>query len=251
MKKNRVSRTIWSRIKDRQNIVLLEKLYEKVTPNFLKESRFFSSILFKYLIGPWFDVDFKQKYKKFRDKDWVELYDSLYINRIRNEDVTENQKKFILKNIIGKRLVDVGCGTGYFCRDIKRKISYLKITGCDLSPVAIADNKRRFRRTKGLTFKTEDITKLSFMNEQFDTVICCHVIEHIVDFKKSISELVRVSKSRTIIIVPEERFKKYSPDYHINYFNRDNMIENFAPTNTSVAFSTLVDGDRCIILDRK
>ncbi len=125
-----------------------------------------------------------------------------------------------------------------------------KVVGCDLSPVAIKDDNERFRRISRLKFKVENITQLSFRDKQFDTSISCHVIEHVLNYKKAIRELVRITMKRLIIIVPEEYYKKYSPDYHINYFNRDNRIESYFPKDFTVVDTQLVDGDRCLVLDK-
>lgn len=40
-----------------------------------------------------------------------------------------------------------------------------------------------------------DITELTFPDEHFDVIICHHVLEHIPDDRKAISELYRVLKS--------------------------------------------------------
>ncbi len=39
-----------------------------------------------------------------------------------------------------------------------------------------------------------DITKIKFSDNFFDVIICCHVLEHILDDKKAITELYRVLK---------------------------------------------------------
>lgn len=64
---------------------------------------------------------------------------------------------------------------------IFRKMSNLDYTTCDLeSP--IADVKA-------------DIQNLPFEDNQFDVIFCNHVLEHVTDDRKAISELYRVMKS--------------------------------------------------------
>jgi SAM-dependent methyltransferase len=50
----------------------------------------------------------------------------------------------------------------------------------------------------------EDITNLSFKDNEFDTIYCSHILEHIEDDQKAINELYRVAKkdSNVIILVP-------------------------------------------------
>lgn len=74
---------------------------------------------------------------------------------------------------------------------------------------------KRFRKNKNWTYITADlespladvkmdIRKMPFNNEQFDLVICNHVLEHIDDDKKAMSEIFRVLKTngKAILQVP-------------------------------------------------
>jgi len=45
-----------------------------------------------------------------------------------------------------------------------------------------------------LAMHNEDLTKLSFKDNSFDAILCYHVLEHIEDDKRAISELYRVLK---------------------------------------------------------
>lgn len=58
------------------------------------------------------------------------------------------------------------------------------------------------RRTDVTT--QQDITKMTFPNEEFGAVICSHVLEHIPDDRKALSELARVIRpgGRLIVQVP-------------------------------------------------
>jgi len=58
------------------------------------------------------------------------------------------------------------------------------------------DHRRAMRK--------EDITRLSFGDNQFDLIICIHVLEHIVDDTKAMQELLRVLKpsGKALLDVP-------------------------------------------------
>lgn len=62
---------------------------------------------------------------------------------------------------------------------------------CDISPI---DKKMEY----------QDIHKLTYKNNQFDTVSCLQVLEHVKDPPQAIRELMRVAKKRIIISVPIE-----------------------------------------------
>jgi len=92
-----------------------------------------------------------------------------------------------------------------------------------------------------------DITKLQFQNEQFDYVICNHVLEHISDEKKALEEVKRCLKKRGkfIVTVPicwqektyedpdiaseEDRDKAFGQSDHVRLYGYDiiNRFEDY------------------------
>ena len=62
------------------------------------------------------------------------------------------------------------------------------------------------------------IEALPFEDGAFDTVVCTHVLEHILDFGKALSELRRVAAKRVIIIVPQEREYRFTFNPHLHFF---------------------------------
>jgi ubiquinone/menaquinone biosynthesis C-methylase UbiE len=62
------------------------------------------------------------------------------------------------------------------------------------------------------------IEKLPFADRAFDTVVCTHVIEHILDYRAAIAELRRITGRRLIIVVPRERESIYAFNPHFNFF---------------------------------
>ena len=86
----------------------------------------------------------------------------------------------------------------------------------------------------------EDITKLSFPDKSFDRVLCIHVLEHIEDDRKAMSEILRVLKSDGCAILdvpidygreqtyedasiqtPEARTKAFWQGDHVRLYGRD------------------------------
>ncbi len=107
---------------------------------------------------------------------------------------------------------------------------------------ALVDQIKRFKNIDYLSvdidpkkaMQVEDITKLSFEDESFDILYCCHVLEHIEDDRKAISELYRVLKKDGLAIIqvpvrmnlektfedpsitdPQERLKVYGQTDHV------------------------------------
>jgi len=67
-------------------------------------------------------------------------------------------------------------------------------------------------------FIKADITELPFSNQSFDVVLCTHALEHIRNPKKALSELIRITRKRLIIVVPRQREYRYTVDFHVNFF---------------------------------
>jgi ubiquinone/menaquinone biosynthesis C-methylase UbiE len=62
------------------------------------------------------------------------------------------------------------------------------------------------------------IESLPFADGEFDTVVCTHVIEHVLEYRQAIAELRRIARRRLIIVVPREREYRYSFNPHFNFF---------------------------------
>ncbi len=94
-------------------------------------------------------------------------------------------------------LLDVGCGNGILCNQAQNEIKNLtRIVGFDRSLEAIKQVKTEK--------KIGDIISLPFKENEFDTICCLEVLEHISSdiFLKVIQELTRVAKQNIIISVP-------------------------------------------------
>ena len=113
----------------------------------------------------------------------------------------------------------------------RANISYFP---CDLHPDSL-----NFIDFKGKIIRA-DIIDLEFPDEYFDIILCSHVLEHIPDDAKAISELFRVLKkdghaiiqlptdpTRAItyedpsIVTPEEREAAFGQSDHVRLYGRD------------------------------
>ena len=112
--------------------------------------------------------------------------------------VSENidDSNFELKEILkflgqasDKKVLDVGCGKGKFCRKIK-DIGF-DIIGVDPSKELI---KKAAENNKDIKFIEASATSLPFSDSEFDFIICIEVLEHIPDTEKAIKEMTRVLK---------------------------------------------------------
>jgi ubiquinone/menaquinone biosynthesis C-methylase UbiE len=113
------------------------------------------------------------------------------------------QAKKYLKAIKARQILDIGCNSGTFTRQIYNVFPKSKIYGIDISRKAILYAKRKY---KDMSFSVARAEKLPFKNKSFDLVTCFEVLEHVDEPEKIIKEILRVlrKKGNLIIIVPTE-----------------------------------------------
>ncbi len=103
----------------------------------------------------------------------------------------------------GRRMLDVGCGTGFL---LKAAVARgLDAFGVDISEEAVrlarqAEPKADIRLTSG--------ERLPFDAGAFDYVFCLGALEHFIDMKKGMMEMVRVARADAwfCIVVPNVNF---------------------------------------------
>jgi len=142
-------------------------------------------------------------------------YEDLYRHHPRVHEGTDNSQaciEKIISDIEGTTVCDIGCGTGYLISEVQKNCPNLdRYVGVDF---VVEDAKSR----DGIEYVAAKIEDLPFDDGEFDTVICTHVIEHVLDYRKAISELRRIAKKRLIIIVPREREYRYTFNPHFHFF---------------------------------
>ncbi|AMO66988.1 hypothetical protein AZF00_01140 [Zhongshania aliphaticivorans] len=94
----------------------------------------------------------------------------------------------------------------------------------------------------GVAMACMDITEIQFGDNSFDIIFCSHVLEHVPEDKKALSELYRVLKpggwaiilvpiegERTIedpaISTPEDRIKAYGQADHVRQYGRRDYMQ--------------------------
>ena len=118
-----------------------------------------------------------------------------------------------------------------------------------------ADNMSQF--IHGVEIKPKhcmDITDIKFEDDSFDYIICNHVLEHVPDDRKAMSELYRVlrpggvgliniparkNETETLddpTLTPEQRRKHYGAQDHLRYYANP----DFANRLQSVGFTTVI-----------
>src|SRR5208283_2318402 len=173
-------------------------------------------------MGLWFWLLFGNKFKYFMEfkkkapflsqEEYESYYRILSDKHIQREtDLTHECVERILSNVVGKSVLDIGCGRGYLVKKIAAE-KKIEVVGIDISAPEIQDS------VGGVSFIKQNIEELPFQDNSFDTVICTHTIEHLLKPLDAILEIRRVARKKIIIVVPRQREYRYTFDLHIHFF---------------------------------
>lgn len=140
----------------------------------------------------------------------------------------------------GMRVLDAGCGSGrHLCEAIGK--SGVSCVGVDLNWADLCKAKGFLslmdrQQMGGWIIARADVTRLPFSDGSFDVVICSEVLEHVVDNKRAVAELMRVLKPLGDLIVTVPRFlpericwalsKAYQcePGGHIRIYTKQSLL---------------------------
>ena len=210
----------------RKTTIRINYLFDELLPPFIRDSKlfyFFWRILFKKESKN--VLNFKANYKSYSNEKFIKLYRDTYKYHLdRDTDLNEKCEQKILTDIeedLTDSILEIGCGRGRTIKIISEKYPLKNVTGLD-----IVINSKLKKEAKSIVFKEGSAEELPFKDNSFDTVICTHVLEHLVDYHKAIKEIRRVAKRKFIIIVPKQRPYKYTFDLHINFFPYDYSLYN-------------------------
>lgn len=138
-------------------------------------------------------------------------------------------------------ILDIGSADGTFTKVIVDHAKPKKVTGIDVLANSVSYAKKRFARSRVMSFRVADAHKLPFANNQFDAVFCLETLEHVEDPVKVISEMKRVLKPKgyIVVLVPSEnwlfRFVVWPlwtlgkgriwKGTHLNHFSSDQVLD--------------------------
>jgi 2-polyprenyl-3-methyl-5-hydroxy-6-metoxy-1,4-benzoquinol methylase len=126
---------------------------------------------------------------------------------------------FASQFVQGKKVADVGCGSGYGC-EILKKAGAVYVHGYDVSKASI--NFATSHYSKEISdFSIASITDMKIVKDNsYDIVVNSEVMEHIKEYEnmeyKAIEELKRITASNGLIIVATPNTEMF-PDHGFSY----------------------------------
>jgi ubiquinone/menaquinone biosynthesis C-methylase UbiE len=108
----------------------------------------------------------------------------------------------------GQRVLDVGCGTGYFARMLADAVGPTgQVVGVDAAPEMVEYARRHAPHTSSCEFQVGTAEALAFPEAQFDAVVSSLFLHHLPQSLHSvaIAEMLRVLKPGGTLLVADMR----------------------------------------------
>ena len=132
--------------------------------------------------------------------------------RVQREWHREKLENVISKlNFEGKKILDLACGSGGITRYLKKTVPSANIYAVDFNVNAISYAKKKDRAIKGLKYFVGDAQKIPFRSNFFDVVIGLDMLDHLPDYRTSLSEINRVLKKNGEIVLTVENHHSLWP----------------------------------------
>jgi SAM-dependent methyltransferase len=155
----------------------------------------------------------KEKYgkiwqEKFGDEQ-IQWYEKMHNSCLKMHD---DFKKFLTERS-PSTVLEVGCGAGYYPRNLKELFTNAEYTGTDISETAI-----KFCKSKSsFNFICTDFLKNS-LNKKFDLVFSHALIDHVYDVDLFIEKIIRATDRFAYVTA----YRGYFPDLQKHVLRRNN-----------------------------
>jgi ubiquinone/menaquinone biosynthesis C-methylase UbiE len=200
------------RLRDRRVTSVVRRVLDDFLPPVIREWRPLNRWMATQFHGRNFDLDFKQRAFAMSPREFAEAYAALEAGgaRYRDTDTTPGQLAAICEAAHG-RVLEVGSGNGVVAAALVA--AGRDVTALEVTLGSAAETRRRAHCTVALA----SLPALPFGDAAFETVVCAHTLEHVPDLYAAVRELRRVAK-KIIVVVPRQRYYKYTVDYHLHFF---------------------------------
>ena len=140
--------------------------------------------------------------------------------------------------MLNGKVLDAGCGDGFFSNQLTFFGEVKDITGIDISEKAIEMALEKYPENK---FRQASLDKIPFENASFDSIVMVEVIEHLIDIDGTLEDLSRVLKPGGLLLITTTDFNWLKAvTIAMFYFEK-----YFYPTNPHIRFftkATLAEG---------
>lgn len=221
-------------------------IFDQLLPPILRDSRWFMAPLFRLALGKQFGYFFwfKDQSASLSKQELQRFYEKTSAAHIqRDTDLNEACVNKIQESILGDEVLDIACGRGFLAKILSANYH---VVGADF---VLPDE--RLGNGPQLRWDVANVESLHYKDDQFDTVICAHTLEHVLGIDRALQELRRVAKKRLILVLPRQRPYQYTFDLHVHFFYYKWQVELLIQQSAKgdPVFCELVGGDWLYIED--
>ena len=181
----------------------------------------------------------KIKQKIFRSKPDPSKYSTTDEPR---EVPCQKETYFLALNFITvkDKVLDVGCGLGYGINILSIKAVEVYGVDVDKKSITYCQDNVFGKNPKLKELKHYDGYHLPFKDNEFDTVTCVDVIEHVQNYDAFIDELLRVAKNFVVFSTPNRRSEYTNSDgtpknyWHLREWSFEELDDIFNQHKTTV-----------------
>lgn len=141
-------------------------------------------------------------YTVYADPKIAQEFDADRFGGSIGELIKQTQERIVfstLPNVQGWQVLDLGAGTGRFTLPFIQ--AGASVTACDASQQML-DILRQKAESPNLQTFVADAHQLQFANKSFDCAMTFRMLLHVIDWKKALAELCRVSRDWLIFDFP-------------------------------------------------
>jgi 2-polyprenyl-3-methyl-5-hydroxy-6-metoxy-1,4-benzoquinol methylase len=131
----------------------------------------------------------------------------------------------------GDEILEVGCGSGYYTRELVLRGA--KLTATEYAPSSLAQAKRNVGELAAkVDFRLEDAQRLALDDARFDKMLLSEVIEHVPEPERAVAEAARVLRPGGLLVAStpsrfsplnlaygvKRRIRRYAFNEHLHEF---------------------------------
>lgn len=146
--------------------------------------------------------------------------------------------EFLKMHSIEGSLLDAGCAGGAYAKYFSERGAF--VTGVDNHDCFLEHASKHMSPT--CNFACANIQRLPFPDKSFDYSLCLDVLEHVNDDRVALTELIRVTRKKVFIAVPQEDNKlqnygltlaPYRDNTHLRYYTLGKLEALFRSVNVN------------------
>jgi 2-polyprenyl-3-methyl-5-hydroxy-6-metoxy-1,4-benzoquinol methylase len=156
-------------------------------------------------------------------KDYYNKKSDYGMNSLRKKKILELLE---IKKLSEKKVLDIGCASGYLLNELKNKNNYL--VGIDISEKNIEKVSSEINEALVFDIENENWPE-NFTNSKFDVIIMAEVIEHLFDQENFLEKIKQILKSDGFLILTTPNFLTWNNRLRMlfgNYGDKEKLYDS-------------------------